>query len=165
VSEWREYRELAQIEKALNEANDRLNSIEAALADQSGKIDQLLQALVPIEVPATAGKISQIEGESQMAITGTKVGGSSVFQVSWNGGMKPGAPVVWSADDPGISFAPVAVDPTGNTVTATDVAADTLTQYVITVKGTASDDTAVSATATIPLLTAPATGGTINQVS
>jgi hypothetical protein len=79
--------------------------------------------------------------------------------------MTPGAPVVWTADDPGISFAPVPTDPTGNTVQATDVAADTLTQYVLTVKGTASDGTAVSATATVPLLTAPATGGTISQIS
>jgi len=100
-----------------------------------------------------------------MAITGTKVGGSSVFLITWNGGMTPGAAVVWTADDPGISFAPVPTDPTGNTVTATDVAADTLTQYVLTVKGTASDGSAVSATATVPLLAAPATGGTISQLS
>jgi len=49
VTEWREYRELKEIEQSLNEANDRLNSIEAALADQSSKLDQLLLALIPPE--------------------------------------------------------------------------------------------------------------------
>lgn len=101
-----------------------------------------------------------------MAITGTKVGGSSVFNVVWNGGMTPGAAVVWTCpDDPGISFVPVASDVTGNTVTATDVAADALTQYTLNVAGTASDGSAVTATAVVPLLTTPATGGTINQTA
>jgi len=98
-------------------------------------------------------------------ITGTKVGGTSTFQVVWNGGMTPGGAVTWTADDPGVTILPVPTDPTGNSVTVTDAVADTLTQYVLTVTGTASDGTKVSATATVPLLTAPATGGVISQLS
>jgi hypothetical protein len=164
MSEWREYREIKEIERALNEANERLEALEAQGADNSAKLDQLIAALVPIEVPATGGKISQL-GATDMAINGTKVDGSSTFQVVWNGGMTPGAAVVWTADDPGISFVTVASDPTGNTVTATDVAADALTSYNLTVNGIASDGTKVSATANVPLLAAPATGGVINQLS
>ena len=100
-----------------------------------------------------------------MAITGTKIGGTSVFQVVWNGGMTPGAAVNWSSSDPGLTLTPLASDPTGNTVTAVDAVADTLTSYTLTAAGTASDGTAVTATATVPLLTTPATGGNINQLS
>jgi hypothetical protein len=142
------------------------------LADYDlGRIANALEALVALAKQflappaATGGQIFQLTGDSKMAITGTKVGGSSVFQVVWNGGMTPGAAVTWKADDPGISFVPGSTDPTGNTVTATDVAADTLTSYNLTVSGTASDGTAVTATAAVPLLTTPATGGTINQLS
>jgi len=99
-----------------------------------------------------------------MPITGTKVGGTSTFQVVWNGGMTPGAAVVWTSSDPGLTLVTDPTDTTGNTVDATDAVADTLTSYTLTAAGTASDGTAVTATATVPLLTTPATGGVINQL-
>jgi len=136
--------------------------------EQRDELALLRQILDALEEVATSGTITQLDEENKTmaAITGTKVGGSSVFQVVWNGAMTPGAPVVWSCpDDPGISFVAVSTDPTGNTVTATDVTADALTKYTLNVAGTASDGTAVQATAVVPLLAAPATGGTINQVS
>jgi hypothetical protein len=112
---------------------------------------------------ATGGKIIQL-GEKDMAITGTKVGGTSTFQVVWNGGMKPGAAVVWTSNDPGNTLTTDPTDPTGNTVDVVDAAADALTSYTLTAAGTASDGTAVTATATVPLLTTPATSGVINQL-
>jgi hypothetical protein len=113
---------------------------------------------------ATGGKIIQL-GEN-MAITGTKVGGTSQFQVVWNGGMTPGAAVVWTSNDLGIVITPLGSDPTGNTIQVVDAVADANTSYTLDVSGTASDGTAVKATtATVPLLTAPATGGVINQLS
>jgi hypothetical protein len=114
--------------------------------------------------PARGGTIFQI-GEANMAITGTKVGGTSTFVVVWNGGMTPGAPIVWTSSDPGNTLTPVASDPTGNTIQVVDAAADALTSYTLTATGTASDGTTVTATATVPLLTAPATGGVISQLS
>lgn len=114
---------------------------------------------------ATGGTIFQL-GEKDMAITGTKVGGTSKFQVVWNGGMTPGAPVVWTSNDPGIAITADPADPTGNTVNAVDAVADTNTSYTLDVAGTASDGSAVKATtATVPVLATPATGGTINQLS
>jgi hypothetical protein len=143
---------------------ERLIRLVERIACSVERIEKIFET--ETQEPATSGTIFQIEGESIMAaITGTKVGGSSVFLVTWNGGMTPGAPVVWTSSDPGITFAPVPTDPTGNSVTATDVVADTLTSYTLTVTGTASDGTKVTATATVPLLTAPATGGTISQLS
>jgi hypothetical protein len=118
-----------------------------------------------VEEPATGGTIFQIEQGEREMITGTKIGGTSVFVVTWNGGMTPGAAVTWTSSDPGNTLTPVASDPTGNTIQVVDAAADTLTSYTLTVTGTASDGTTVTATATVPLLTAPATGGTINQSS
>jgi hypothetical protein len=114
---------------------------------------------------ATGGKIIQL-GEKDMAITGTKVGGTSQFQVVWNGGMTPGAAVVWTSNDPGIVITPLGSDLTGNTIQVVDAVADANTSYTLDVSGTASDGTAVKATtATVSLLTAPATGGVINQLS
>jgi hypothetical protein len=135
-----------------------------ALRENSKALKELARALQP-KAAATGGEIFQL-GENSMAITGTKVGGTSKFNVVWNGGMTPGAAVVWKSSDPGITLTPDPADATGNTIIAVDALADTLTSYTLDVSGTASDGTAVKATtATVPLLTAPATGGTISQVS
>ena len=151
MSEWREYREIEEIER-------RLSSIER-------KIDQLLQVLVP--TAATGGQISQIIEGATMPITGIKVGGNGVFQVAWNGGMDPSKQPVWtSPTDTGITFAPVPTDPTGNTVTVQDAVLDANTTFDLLVTGVASDQSTVTATAKgVPLAQAPATAGVISQLS
>lgn len=142
---------------------DQQISLLKRILETLERIEKTLETDEP--EPATGGTIFQLQGEQKMAILGTKIGGTSVFQAVWNGGMTPGAPVVWTSSDPGLTLTPLASDPTGNTVTAIDAVADTLTSYTLTAAGTASDGTAVTITATVPLLTAPATGGVINQLS
>ena len=102
-----------------------------------------------------------------MAITGTPVGGSSSFQVTWNGAMAPGTPDVWSVDDPNVTLSPdTSGDPT--IIDAADSSTDTATLYNLTVTATNSAGQPVTATAQVPLIPpppTPASGGTINQVS
>jgi hypothetical protein len=150
MSEWREERLIRLIEELLAETRH----IRKVLDKES-------------EEPATGGKISQIEGDSIMvAITGIKAGGSGVFLVTWNGAMDPTKPTVWTSTDTGITFAPVPTDPTGNSVTVNDAVLDTSTTFDLTATGTNSAGAAVTATATgIPISLAPATGGTISQLS
>ena len=142
----------------------KVNNVELRLIQIEQQLLQIL-AILGTTAPAMGGKIQQL-GEIDMAITGTKVGGTSKFQVVWNGGMTPGAAVTWKSNDAGIVITPDPTDATGNTVNVTDAVLDANTSYTLDVSGTASDGSAVSATtATVPLLAAPATGGTINQLS
>lgn len=165
MSEWREYRELREIEKALNEANDRLTSIEAAIADQSAKLDQLIEVIIPPEV--TDFVLSQISGGKIMAITGVNVGGSATFQIGFvppNGVPLQSGPTV-TADDANVTLS--AVDPTTNQFTASVAAGDTAATFNVTVAGVNGAGASLSHTFNVPISAAPPvqiTDFTLDQV-
>jgi len=154
VSEWREYRELREIEQALNEANDRLNSIEAAVADQSAKIDQLLAVLIPPQDEVTDFQLFQISG-GNMAIQGTQQGTTSTFVI----GLVPATnfvpltsgPVV-TVDDTLVTLGPV--DPKTLQFTASVAATDTGASYNLTISGVNGAGTAISHVFNVPILAA-----------
>ena len=127
----------------------------------------ILSILKSVPIPATGGTIFQIKGGQKMAITGTPVGGSSSFQVTWNGAMAPGTPENWAVDDPNVTLSPDSSgDPT--IVDATDAATDTAAIYNLTVTANNSAGSSVMATAQVQLIPpppTPATGGTINQLT
>jgi hypothetical protein len=165
-----EERQLREILDRLRSVEDRVVSVEQNVLVGNQEVFNnalYLEAILGIlrgTSPATSGTIRQLGG-TMAGITGTAVGGTSTFQVTWNGAMTAGAPVTWTSSDSSITLTPVSTDPTGNTVQAVDAAGDTNPSYTLTVTGTASNGTTVTATASVPLLAAPATGGTIQQLS
>jgi hypothetical protein len=89
MSEWREYRELEDIERELNSlvaqakaSNDRLSAIEATQDDIAVDVSALLKALVPPDVAAQSLILTQ-EGNTTMGvITGIKPGATAIFDLS-----------------------------------------------------------------------------------
>jgi hypothetical protein len=154
MSEWREYREIEEIERALNQTNDRLNSIEAALADQSAKLDQLIEALIPTEVPAT-GFTFQNTGDTMP--TNFTVTPGQPFQVTAStiptgGALQAGAIPVWTVDDASVVLTP---DATGLVVNGTTVATDTAPSFNLTLTGINSAGATISNTQNMAFTAAP----------
>jgi hypothetical protein len=155
MSEWREYREIEEIERALNEANDRLNSIEAAIADQSAKLDQILQVLVPTEVPAT-GFTFENTGDNAMPTNFTVTPGQP-FQVTAStiptgASLQAGAIPVWSVDDASVTLV---ADATGLVVNGTTLATDTAPSFNLTLTGINSAGAKISNTQNMAFTAAP----------
>jgi hypothetical protein len=158
------------------------------------KIEQLVKRLVPRPTIPNAVTILQIDGGTNMAITGTPIGGSSTFEADaiLNGvadaaGFPAGTVDTWTTDDPNITIGPDsgpdvnqtgALDQVVITVPATDTQgsapAGSPPSYNLTVSvqlpapagGTAPAP--LTMTVNVPLISAPPavpTGVVINQVS
>lgn len=90
---------------------------------------------------------------------GIQAGSSGTFnsQLLDNGSpiaIPSGAVWAWTADDSGVTFAPVATDPTGGTQTASVPAGDPGTSVTITASTTDPAGATVSGTITVPITAA-----------
>jgi len=130
-------------------------------------ICQQLKRLNEFFRAAKSFEIKQIGG-SGMAITGIVKGATGTFTETptpAGGQLQTGDIPVWTSDDPNTSLTPSADGASVNVATsATDAAAS----FNLTVSGIASDGTAISSSANVPLLppaVVPATGFDINQTA
>jgi len=116
---------------------------------------------------AKSFEIKQIGG-SGMAITGIVKGATGTFTETptpAGGQLQTGNIPVWTSDDPNTSLTPSADGASVNVATS---ATDAATSFNLTVSGIASDGTAISSSANVPLLppaVVPATGFDINQTA
>lgn len=115
-----------------------------------------------IHNPATAASIRQLKGGITMPISGIKVGGAGKFQATFNGALQAGAVPVWASDLASIALTPAA---DGLTVDASAAAGETAGAFNLSVSAVASDGSAVSGSVTVPILPAPATAVTIDQIA
>lgn len=115
--------------------------------------------------PAQGFSISQ-KGASNMAITGVPLGGTGTFTETptpAGGQLQAGNIPVWTVDDTLVTLTPSA---DGTSVTCAVDPSDTGTSFNLTCSGVASDGTAISTAANVPILAAvppPATGFEIDQ--
>jgi hypothetical protein len=100
--------------------------------------------------------LSQLRGDTFMAISGVVVGATGTFQISFvpatNFIPLPTPPVV-SVDDANVTLGPV--DPTAFTFTATVASTDTAASFNLTVAGTNDQGTALTHSFNIPILPTP----------
>ena len=134
---------IQELEHAVLTLNRRLVALEARLSGA-----------------AVEFKITQ-QGESMGAITGTAIGGQSVFAVAplqadgvSAGTLQAGNIPQWSSKDANVTITPSA---DGTQATVALSAAETATTYDLTVSGVNSDGNAISTTFTIPVLAAVVT--------
>lgn len=103
-----------------------------------------------------------------MAITGIVKGQTGTFTetpLPAGGALQAGNIPVWTSDDSLTTLTPSA---DGTSVAVATSASDPATQFNLTVSGVASDGTAISSTAIVPLTPSavvPATGFDINQTA
>jgi hypothetical protein len=100
--------------------------------------------------------LAQLRGDEFMPISGTVVGTTSTFQISFvpatNFIPLPTPPTV-SVDDTNVTLS--AVDPTAFTFTATVASTDTAASYNLTVAGVNDQGTALTHSFSVPILPTP----------
>jgi hypothetical protein len=158
----------------LNSWLDRkLDLIAAQQRDTNALLGRLVRLLTPTNTPTpTAMTITQLQGESNMAITGIVLGATGTLQAvataPAGAAFPAGTTFTWSSSDTLTTLTPSA-DTTQ--VAVATVAGDTATSFTLTCTSNFTPQGAtapLSATATVPL-TAPAapqpTAMGINQLS
>jgi hypothetical protein len=119
--------------------------------------------------PTTDFTLSQLQGDSFMAINGVAVGATGTFQIGFvppNGVPLPTPPTV-TVDDTNVTLSPVSTD--GQfTFTAAVAATDTGASFNLTIAGTNAAGTALSHVFNVPIIQAPPpqiTDFSLNQLS
>ena len=146
----------------LNELTDKVNALEQTVLEILGILEK--QATPSVK----DFTLSQIQGETEMAINGTVAGAVSTFKIGFvpatNFAPLSAGPTV-TVDDTSVTLSAVAAD---NTFTATTVATDTAPSYNLTVSGTNDKGAAITHTFNVPFIVAPPSSVTdfsLDQVS
>ncbi len=133
------------------QASRSTQALECACS-QLGRIADILESALSSEV--TDFQLSQLQGDSAMAITGTVVGTTSTFNI----GLVPATNFVpltsgpsVTVDDPNVTLTPVDAS---NDFTASVAATDTGASYNLTISGVNGAGTAITHTFNIPILPA-----------
>jgi hypothetical protein len=152
MSEWREYRELEEIERGERTIEQAIRILAKQFKDFGAKLDTLIEVLVP---PAATGFTFQNTGDTMP--TNFTVTPGQPFQVTAStiptgGALQAGAIPVWTVDDASVVLTP---DATGLVVNGTTVATDTAPSFNLTLTGINSAGATISNTQNMAFTAAP----------